>query len=62
VRRSEAERRDVERDKQSDMRKSAADHLSLPAQRLLLLKLLGLLYPTATSYGLPAALSRPSSP
>jgi hypothetical protein len=63
VRRSEAKRRDVEHDKQSDMRKSAADHLSLPAQRLLLLlELLGLLYPNAASCGLPAALSRPSSP
>jgi hypothetical protein len=64
VRRSEAERRDVEHDKQSDLRKSAADHLSLPAQRLLLLllELLGLLYPNAASCGLPAALSRPSSP
>jgi hypothetical protein len=60
VRRSEAERRDVERDKQSDLKKSAADHLSLPAQRLLLL--LELLYPNAASCGLPAALSKQSSP
>jgi hypothetical protein len=63
VRRSEAERRDVERDKQSDLKKSAADHLSLPAQQQqLLLELLRLLYPNAASCGLPAALSRPSSP
>jgi hypothetical protein len=63
VRRSEAERRDDELGKQSDLKKSAADHLSLPAQRLLLLlELLGLLYPNTTSCGLPAAISRPSSP
>jgi hypothetical protein len=31
VRRSEAERRDDELGKQSDLRKSTADHLSLPA-------------------------------
>jgi hypothetical protein len=63
VRRSEAERRDVERDKRSDLKKSAADLLSLPAQRLLrLLELLGLLYLDAASCGLLAALSRSSSP
>jgi hypothetical protein len=32
VRRSEAERRDIERDKRSDLKKSIADHLSLSAQ------------------------------
>jgi hypothetical protein len=63
VRRSEAERADVERDKRSDLKKSAADLLSLPAQRrLLLLELLGLLYLDAASCGLPADLSRSSSP
>jgi hypothetical protein len=64
VRRSEAERRDDERDKQSDLKKSAADLPSLSAQRLLLLllELLGLLYPNAASCGLPAAPSRQSSP
>jgi hypothetical protein len=61
VRRSEAERRDDEHDKQSDLKKSVADLLSLPAQRLLLLELLGLLYPNAASCGLPAAPSRQSS-
>jgi hypothetical protein len=34
---------------------SVAGHLSLPAQLLLLLELLGLLYPNAASCGLPAA-------
>jgi hypothetical protein len=63
VRRSEVERRDDELGKQSNLKKSTANHLSLPAQRLLLLlELLGLLYPNAASCGLPAALSRPSSP
>jgi hypothetical protein len=60
VRRSEDERRVDERDKQSDLKKSVANHLSLPAQWLLLL--LGLLCPNAASCGLPAALSRQSSP
>jgi hypothetical protein len=56
VRRSEAERRVDEFCKQSDLKISAADHLSLPAQRLLLLlELLGLLYPNTASCGLPAA-------
>jgi hypothetical protein len=46
VRRSEAERRDDELGKQSDLKKSATDHLSLPTQwLLLLLELLGLFYP-----------------
>jgi hypothetical protein len=40
---------------------SAASHLSQPAQ-LLLLELLGLLYPNTASCGLPAAPSRQSSP
>jgi hypothetical protein len=62
VRRSKAERRVDELGKQSDLMISAADHLSLPAQWLLLLELLGLLYPNAASCGLPAALSRQSSP
>jgi hypothetical protein len=63
VRRSETERQDVEHDKQSGLKKSAADHLSLPAQwLLLLLELLGLLYPNVASCGLPAAPSRQSSP
>jgi hypothetical protein len=63
VRRSEAERRVDECDKQSDLKKSTTDHLSLPAQRLqLLLELLGLLYPNTASCGLPAAQSRQSSP
>jgi hypothetical protein len=63
VRRSEAERRDDELGKQSDLKKSAADHLSLPAQwLLLLLELLGLLYPNVASCGLPVAPSRQSSP
>jgi hypothetical protein len=61
--RSEAERRVDECDKQSDLKKSAADHLSQPAQLLLLLlELLGLLYPNAASCGLPVAPSRLSSP
>jgi hypothetical protein len=63
VRRSEAERRDVERGKQSDLKRSAANLLSLPAQQLpLLLELLGLLYPDVASCGLPAAPSKQSSP
>jgi hypothetical protein len=62
VRRSEAERQDDELGKQSDLKKSAVDHLFLPAQRLLLLELLGLLYPNAASCGLPAAPSKQSSP
>jgi hypothetical protein len=62
VRRSEAERRDDKLGKQSDLKKSAADLLSLPAQRLLLLELLGLLYPNAASCGLPPAPSKQSSP
>jgi hypothetical protein len=63
VRRSEVERRDDELGKQSDLKKSAADHLSQPAQLLLLLlELLGLLYPNVASCGLPAAPSRQSSP
>jgi hypothetical protein len=63
VRRSEAERRDDELGKQSDLNKSTADLLSLPAQRLLLLlELLGLLYPNVASCGLPAAPSKQSSP
>jgi hypothetical protein len=62
VRRSEAKRRVDELCKQSDMKISAADHLSLPAQRLLLLELLGLLYPHAASCGLPAGPNRQSSP
>jgi hypothetical protein len=63
VRRSEAKRRVDERDKQSDLNKSTADHLSLPAQwLLLLLELLGLLYPNAASCGLPATPSIQSSP
>jgi hypothetical protein len=63
VRRSEAKRRVNELGKQSDLMISAADHLSLPAQRLLLLlELLGLLYPNAASCDLLAAPSRQSSP
>jgi hypothetical protein len=56
VRRSEAKRRVDELDKQSDRKISTADHLSLSAQRLLLLiELLGLLCLNAASCGLPAA-------
>jgi hypothetical protein len=63
VRSSEAERRDNELGKQSDLMISAADHLSLPAQLLLLLlELLELLYPNVTSCGLPTSPSRQSSP
>jgi hypothetical protein len=63
MRRSEAERRDDEFDKQSDLMISTAGHLSQHAQLLLLLlELLGLLYPNAASCGLPAGLSRKSSP
>jgi hypothetical protein len=63
VRRSEAERQDDELGKQSDVKKSVADHLSQPAQLLLLLlELLGLLYPNAASCGLPAVPNRQSSP
>jgi hypothetical protein len=63
VRRSEAERRDDELGKQSDLKKSAGDHLSRPTQgMLLLLELHGLLYPNAASCGLPAAPNRQSSP
>jgi hypothetical protein len=58
-RRSEAERRVDKLGKQYDLMISAADHLSLPAQLLLLwLELLGLLYPKAASCGLPAAPNR----
>jgi hypothetical protein len=60
VRRSKAERRVDELCMQSHRMKSAADHLSVSAQ--LLLELLGLLYPNAASYGLPAAPNRRSSP
>jgi hypothetical protein len=60
--RSEAERRVDELCMQSDLMISEADHLSLPAQLLLLQELLGLLYPNAASCGLPAALGRRSSP
>jgi hypothetical protein len=63
VRRSEAERRGDKLGKQSDRKESVAELLSQPAQRLLLLlELLGLLYPNATSCGLPAAPSKQSSP
>jgi hypothetical protein len=63
VRRSEAERRGDELGKQYDRKESVADLLCQPAQQLLLLlELLGLLYPNAASCGLPAALSRQSSP
>jgi hypothetical protein len=62
VRRSQAERRDDELGKQSDVKKSAADLLSQPALLLLLLELLGLLYPNTASCGLPAAPSKQSSP
>jgi hypothetical protein len=59
VRRSEAERRGDELGKQSDRKESVVELLSQPAQRLLLLlKLLGLLYPNVASCGLPAALSK----
>jgi hypothetical protein len=56
--RSEAERQDDGLGKQSDLKKSASDHLSQPAQLLLLLELLGMLYPNTTSCGLLAAPSR----
>jgi hypothetical protein len=62
VRRSESERRGDELGKQSDRKEYVAELLSQPAQRLLLLELLGLLYPNAASYGLPAAPSKQSSP
>jgi hypothetical protein len=63
VRRSEAVRRVDELCKQSDLMIYVAGHLSLPAQLLLLLlELLGLLYPNAASCGLPATPSRQSSP
>jgi hypothetical protein len=63
VRRSEAERQGDELGKQTDRKEFLADLLSQPAQRLLLLlELLGLLYPNAASCGLAAALSRQSSP
>jgi hypothetical protein len=63
VRRSEDERRVDELCKQSDLMISIAGHLSLPAQRLLLLlELLGLLYPNAASCGITAALNRRSCP
>jgi hypothetical protein len=55
VRTSEAERRVDELCKQFDLTIYAADRLSLPAQMLLLLELLGLLYLNAASCGLPAA-------
>jgi hypothetical protein len=62
VRRSEAERRANELDKQSDLMISAAGHFSLLAQLLLLLlELLGLLCRNAASCGLPADPSRQSS-
>jgi hypothetical protein len=60
------ERRGDELGKQSDQKEPIAELLSQPTQwlllLLLLLELLGLLYPDAASCGLPAALSRPSSP
>jgi hypothetical protein len=63
VRRSEAKRQGDELGKQSDRKESVADLLSQPAQRLLLLlELLGLLYPNTASCGLPAALNRQSFP
>jgi hypothetical protein len=63
VRRNEAERRVDELDKQYDRKISAADHLFLPAQRLLLLlELLGLLCPNAASCGLPVVPNRQSCP
>jgi hypothetical protein len=62
VRRSETERRVDELGKQSDMMISVAGHLSLPAQLLLLLELLGLLYLNVASCGLPAAPSKRSCP
>jgi hypothetical protein len=62
VRRSEAERRVDELCKQSDLMISVAGHLSLPAQWLLLLELLELLYPNVASCGLPAAPNRRSFP
>jgi hypothetical protein len=62
VRRSEAERRGDELGKQSDQKESVAELLSQPTQRLLLLEMLGLLCPNAASCGLPAALSKLSSP
>jgi hypothetical protein len=64
VRRSETERRGDELGKQSDRKEYVAGLLSQLAQRLLLLllELLGLLYPNAASCGLPAAPSKQSSP
>jgi hypothetical protein len=63
VRRSEGERRGDELGKQYDRKESLAELLSQPAQLLLLLlEPLRLLYLDAASCGLPAALSRPSSP
>jgi hypothetical protein len=62
VRRSEAERQGDELGKQSDRKESVAELLSQPAQRLLLLELLGLLCPNTASCGLPATPSKPSSP
>jgi hypothetical protein len=63
VRRSESERRGDELGKQSDRKEYVAELLSQPAQRrLLLLELLGLLYPNAASCGLPTAPSKQSSP
>jgi hypothetical protein len=62
VRRSEAEMRVDKLGRQSDRMRSAADRLSMPAQLLLVLELLGLLCPNATSCGLPAAPNRQSCP
>jgi hypothetical protein len=63
VRRSEAEMRVDELGRQSDRMRSAANRLSMPAQLLLLLlELLGLLCPNATSCGLPTAPNRQSCP
>jgi hypothetical protein len=58
VRRSEAERRDDERDKQSDLKKSVADLLSLSAQRLLLLAGFLLLQVDSLPLDLPKAARR----
>jgi hypothetical protein len=56
-------RRDDELDRQSDRKESATELLALPAQRLLLLlPLLGLLYPDAASCGLPATPNKRSFP
>jgi hypothetical protein len=60
--RSEAGRRGDEHGTQSDLKESEADLLARPAQRLLLLPLLGLPCPYAASCGLPAAPSIRSCP